>query len=790
MAQIEQVLEFEKVKAMVAAHLRSAYGQDQLAALTPQEDRALVSRWLDEGDEAERFLTREGGFLLPPCPDVRQCVTRAEKDGVLEGSELNGVRFCIQGFREARTILARDEELPLLGSLAAALLELDSVERGIEYALSPDGSVLDQASPELRRIRHERRQLRERIRAKMDGLIRATELQKYLQDAIITVRNDRYVVPVKSEFRGRLPGIIHDQSASGHTIFVEPMALVDMNNDLTRLEMEEREEVQRILQQLSESVGRCADAIRSNCELYGRLDVIFAKSRFARQYHCIRPIIDEAAIRLLEARHPLIPVAEVVPVTVTIEADKSLLVVSGPNTGGKTVVLKTIGLFVLMAKCGLFIPAAKGSGIPLFRHIFVNIGDEQSIEQNLSTFSSHMRQLISMLADVGSQDLVLIDEIGTGTDPEEGAAIAAAILDELVRRSCKAVVTTHYQAIKVYASTNPKAINGRMDFDSQNFRPTYRLTVGLPGGSYALRISERLGLPYTVLERARTYLNPEYLHFEQVLTSLEEEQRRAEEIRLTLSGKQEALNLALAEVRQQQLELDRNREKQLAKAKRDAQLILHRVRQETEALRARLQELEKETDREKRRKQLRGIQSVTGELMSTLGGTEREQPDTQPLPEQELTPGRSVYLRSLEQAGVIQSVSGNTVTVQVGSLRMNVKRSECHRLPAGKTAVQVPDGEPVRRRAVRVAEATAAAAVPLEIDVRGQTADEAITVVDRQIDQAALHGILSFTIIHGKGTGALRKQIRQYLNRHPQVADCEIGAWNQGGDGVTVVKLK
>ncbi|MGI6199473.1 MAG: endonuclease MutS2 [Christensenellales bacterium] len=785
-----RVLEYPKIIDKLCENTRSDMGRELAAALLPSGDVSQVRSALRETDEAESYLYRLGSNPVPGFTDVRGLLKRAAAGAVLGMGQL---LLCAQVLHASRTLKEQldkpqtDEHgnpLPagVIRSLAQLLFTEPEVERAITDSILGEDEMSDNASGRLAEIRRKKRQCADRVKEKLNSLIRSSTTQKYLQDAYISVRGGRYVLPVKAENRGAIPGLIHDQSSSGATLFIEPMAVVEINNDLRRLEAEEREEMDRILGLLSAQLGEVEPSLSENLELMAKLDFIFAKGVLSRQMRAIAPeLTDNMSLRLVRARHPLLDPAKVVPLDLWLGEEFTQLIITGPNTGGKTVSLKTVGLLSAMTQAGLHIPAALGSRMAVFEQIFADIGDEQSIEQSLSTFSSHMTNIVAIVDQADADSLILLDELGAGTDPAEGAALAMEILEELRRAGARTMATTHYSELKAYALTTPQVENASMEFDVASLRPTYRLSVGIPGKSNAFEISEKLGLPERIIERSRQRLSQDTIRFEEVLSSAEAQRQVAlRERELAEEARREMIALR-DEADQLKAQMAAQREKLQRQAREEAKRVLLQAREQTEQLIKQIKQAQKEAGHdpamEAARAARRQIESSLGKVQQAP--KEPERPLGEPL--EEVSPGQTVFVASLDREAVaLTGASGKgQVQVQAGSMKLNVKLSDLRR------AAQPKKAAPERSR-TKIAPRQAA----LEVDIRGMDVETGILEVDRYLDDAVLSGLKTVQIIHGKGTGVLRAGIHQHLKRHPQVASYRLGAFGEGESGVTVVELK
>jgi DNA mismatch repair protein MutS2 len=661
----------------------------------------------------------------------------------------------------------------------------------ITRCISERGEVLDQASEKLSAIRRDVKSAHEKLMSKLDRIINDGHIAPMLQEAIVTQRNGRYVIPLRADYKGRVKAIIHDQSASGATLFVEPLATVELNNQWQEMILQEQEEERRILLDLSMQVGSCADALSHIVESLAALDFAFMCARYAFDMHAMEPDLvafeqnrpdnhPGSTIRLIQARHPLLDPTNVVPVDLVLDEKTFALVLTGPNTGGKTVTLKTLGLLVLMAQSGLHIPVRSGSSLNVFPKIFADIGDEQSIEQSLSTFSGHIRNIVHILKRADRASLVLFDELGAGTDPQEGAALARAILSNLIQRGITCLVATHYPELKTYAHSTPGAINGSMEFDLKSLRPTYRLNIGLPGRSNALLIAEKIGLPASIIEDARSSVSPDDVRAEDLLDEIHSQRdlartdrATAENARLDAEKIQRELYDRLARIEDERRAVLENARLEAEKRIADLENELSGLRKELIRARQPLQALEQPRE-------------SLGELREKIEKPVERKPGTSS-PKTGLRLGERVYIRSLGMEGVICGISADDVEVQVGSMRLRTRQDEIDRrtgVPVTETPVEPP------ARSFSGAGSSIAPSPGMEIDLRGQRAEDALIAMERYIESAYLAGMPFVRIIHGKGTGRLRQVLRDALHASPHVTRWEDGLRNEGGEGVTVAHLQ
>jgi DNA mismatch repair protein MutS2 len=783
-----RTLEYAKVVAHLAEYTSTQRGRELAEGLQPFSDRAKVTQELELTANAVAVLRQAPAVPFGGIRDLRQTISRARVGGGLSGEELLSVGSTLRATRLMKGFFSDlPDPVEALQGWARGLTVLRLTEVAIEKAIDDNGTVKDDASEKLGQIRREIRTLQGRVKDKLDSILRSSQYRTYFQDALYTMRGDRYVIPIKQEYRHQFPGILHDQSASGATVFIEPMALVNLNNDLKGLISSEQTEVEKILLALSVHVSAQADVIESNCDILAQLDFAFAKARMALDMRAVKPFFAEAGrVNLRQARHPLIPAAVVVPIDIQIGGEFDTLLITGPNTGGKTVALKTLGLLTMMMQSGLFVPAAPESEMDVFEDIFADIGDEQSIEQSLSTFSGHMTNLVRILSQVTPHCLVLIDEIGAGTDPEEGTALAMAILEYLHAQEIRTVATTHYGELKAFAYTHPGVENASVEFDLETLRPTYRLLIGVAGSSNAFAISRRLGLSKEIVDRARALTGGEHQKFETVLSVMEEHKRASERER------EESSVLRLESVRLRQViekekQLWENKKKDIvAKARNDADELMRQTRLEAEEVIAELKRQFSMAQHASLQNNIEGVRRRIREKISELNPltTNSEPMDFETGTQAKLIKGAIVFVESLGQQGCILSLDGESVTVQMGALKTMVPVSQCKVLKKSEQKRM-----PAQERSERSTSSERPQPVSREIDIRGLNNEEAAYVLEKYIDDAILAGLDSISVIHGKGTGALRKGVRAFLMAHPRVKGVTIGEINQGGTGVSVAKL-
>ena len=777
-----RVLEFNKILEMLAELCSTEPGQAAARALKPSGEADTVRLWQAQTDEASAVFAYSGGNPMAHFTDVRPYLKLAKAGGTLSPKALLQVADALKAARIVRNALVTDrEDTPNLTEMGSRLSTNRSLEEEIFDAILSEDEISDHASPDLYNIRRQMRVLNERVREKLNGIIRSSTMQKYLMDAIVTQRNGRYVVPVKAECRASVPGIVHDQSGTGSTLFIEPMAVVEAGNELKQWTIKEHNEIERILGAFSDRIAPDAELIANNHDLLAALDMIFAKAALGRRMNAVPPRLNtEGHVRLVQARHPLIDPDKVVPSTLWLGEDFSVLVITGPNTGGKTVTLKTVGLLSLMAQAGLQIPAAYGSELAIFDEVFADIGDEQSIEQSLSTFSSHMTNIVSIMNKVTPRDLVLFDELGAGTDPTEGAALAQVILNALLKIKTRTAATTHYSELKAYALSTKGVENASVEFDVATLRPTYRLSIGVPGKSNAFEISRRLGLPEYLIEEAKDLLSHDTIRFEDVIANAEYHRQIAEKERqLAEEARAETVRLR-NEAEKLYKDMEEKRDASTRKAKEEARRIVEKARRDSESILYDLKKMKKAgaaPDHEVnalRKKLEEGIDSLS-EGLKTPTGNFAEPPKT-------LKVGDIVEITHLNTKGTVLAIpdAKGEVQLQAGIMKLKAHLSQ----------LRLVKEEKPKKKVSSVSVQTGMRTVPLSCDVRGLALDEALEEVEQYLDEATLAGLHEVTIVHGKGTGILREGIQKHLKTYPHVKSFRRGKYGEGEEGVTVVELK
>ena len=779
-----RVLEFTKIRDRLASKAMTDMGRERCEALVPSSNMTEIQRMQAETEEATVILQYVGASPLVPFSDVRASLTLAEKGATLSPKALLEVAALMQSARAARKALDTERDnTPILKELAQRLSKLHNVEQDITNAIISEDEIADRASNELMDIRRHLRGANERIKEKLNQMIRSSTFQKYLQDPIVTMRNDRYCLPVKAEYRGSVPGLVHDQSSTGATLFIEPMAAVEMGNELRTWAAKEKQEIERILAALSAEIAPYADQLRETVETLAELDYIFAKGMLSREMNAVSPKLNRNGyINIIRGRHPLIDREKVVPSNLWMGKDFTSLIITGPNTGGKTVTLKTVGLLTLMAQAGLQVPADLGTELAVFEQVFADIGDEQSIEQSLSTFSGHMTTIVSIMHEVTPDDLVLFDELGAGTDPTEGAALAQAILQRLLNIRVRTLATTHYSELKAFALSTKGVENASVEFDVETLRPTYRLSIGVPGKSNAFEISRRLGLPENLIDDAKKLLSSDSVRFEDVIANAEYHRQVAErerEIARQASAETVKLRDEAEKLRKQ---MEDQRENTIKKAKADARRIMEQTRRESESIIADLKRMKKEQQNPDA--QVNAIRRRIENNVDNLSEGLLQKVDTG-LPPKEVRKGDTVEILTIGSQGTVLAPANakGEVEVQAGILKLKVNISQLR-------LVKQQDKPKPQPTSVHLKTGAMERTVRMECDVRGMALDEAIMTVDQYLDQAILAGMGEVSIIHGKGTGVLRSGIQQHLKHHMHVASCRLGVYGEGESGVTIVTLK
>jgi len=783
-----RVLEYNKILDLLGAEAASSITRKVIEELKPSLDVFQIKEMLAETTEAVSVIMRKGALPLGSFYDIRDSVWLADKGSTLSMKQLLEILYNLQVTRNAASFLKSDlPELPVIRGLAELLSIQKRLEENIDRCIISEDEMADAASPELKNIRRSIQRQNEAIRVKMNQILNSSDNRTILQDALVTMRQGRYVVPVKQEHKAKFPGIVHDQSATGATLFIEPQAIVNLNNELRELELGEKIEIERILAELSAEVAAVRDDLLNNQDILQKLDFIFAKGKLSAKMKGTEPEINtQGVLRIKDGRHPLIGKDKVVPISIAIGKGYQTLVITGPNTGGKTVTLKTVGLFVLMTQSGLHVPAGYGTEMPVLLKVFADIGDEQSIEQSLSTFSSHMTNIVNIVENSGKDTLVLLDELGAGTDPLEGAALAISILEHLYDKGVKTIATTHYTELKKYAIATKGVENASMEFDIETLSPTYRLSIGTPGRSNAFEISQKLGLKPVIIKHAKGMLEQGDIEFEDVISSIEKDKKKAEEER------DEAILLNLEIKRQKEqfekerAKLEEQREKILSKAKEEAREMIREAKELTDQVQKELKELEKFNapgDRNRKFEEARRkIREASDQYKEKLAVPE----NPNPVRAGELKIGDRVKVLSLDQKGNVLTLPDDKdeLQIQVGLMKITVNLDNITRIQDGNGK---KEGKTSRYGTLYRSKVQS---VTPSINVRGSLLDDAVMDVDKYLDDAYIAGLKEVTIIHGRGEGILRDGIHKMLKSHKHVAKFRKGAYNEGGDGVTVVELK
>jgi len=787
----KSVLEFDKIIERLSDFAETSNGKKEAMRLQLSYDTEGVEFKQKQTAEALSIIIEKGTPPLGGVADIKEYVKRGSVGGIIS---LKGLLSCADTLRAARLIknyvlLNNKEErsFEILEKLCSSIYSNKETEDRIFAVIISEEEIADDASPELKRIRREIQIKQNSIKNKINQIVGSSAMQKYLQENIVTMRNDRYVIPVRKEYRSMVKGIIHDQSSTGSTLFIEPMAIVEMTNEISDLKSEEKKEIERILLELSVMIGDIASEMLANQEILTELDFIFAKGKYAISINGIEPKVnDRGYIRIKKGRHPLIDPSVVVPIDAYLGDEFTTLIITGPNTGGKTVSLKTLGLFTLMGMAGLHLPAEYGTEISVFSSVYADIGDEQSIEQSLSTFSSHMTNIVKIMEEVNEKSFVLFDELGAGTDPTEGAALAISILETLHERKIVTAATTHYSELKLYALTTDGVINGSVEFNVETLSPTYKLLIGVPGKSNAFEISKKLGLRQEIIDKAKRNIEDNKVEFEDALREIEDnriyiEEKKREIQRLDDESRKKHSSF----IDKERKSLEKS-EKMIDEANYEARKIIESARKEAAEIIKELRKLNVDMDKDKARR-INELRQSLNEKTKELGGnqyTEQIYKEDNYDEETPLSNGDAVLVRSLNQKGhIISDVDGSqNVMVQIGLLKMKVKKADL-------VKIKSEEEEKQRTSTTRMIKLKTSSINPV-IDLRGLNLDEAILELDKYLDDAFMSNLNEVQVIHGKGTGVLREGITQFLKRHKHVKESRLGSFNEGGDGVTVVTFK
>ena len=788
-----RTLELDKILAMLAEHTSNEETRRMALAVRPYDDLQTIR---NECRKVSQALSLSVQFGTPPFSsfkDVSTSAARAKSGAVISLRDLMDIAAMLRQIKGLADWYSHCENVETdLDYLFSRLSPNDWLLEKLERSIISDTEISDAASPELAAIRRKINRAEIQLRETLDKMIKNKTTQQYLQESSVTIRDGRFVLPVKSEYRGQVSGLIHDTSATGQTIFIEPMAIVEANNDIRLLEGKEQEEIERIIAELCRDCGDYADILCENYKICTELNLYFAKSNLAARLNCTLPEInDDGRVHLKKARHPLIDKNKAVPIDLSLGEDYQALIITGPNTGGKTVALKTLGLLSAMTMCGLLIPVSDGSSITIFSHILADIGDSQSIEQNLSTFSSHTNKVIEIINTADERSLVLLDELGSGTDPVEGAALAVAVIKRLMDNGARIMVTTHYQELKVFAINSPDVENASCEFDIETLRPTYRLIVGSPGKSNAFAISESLGMPSDIIAEAKTLVSDANTQLEEVIGKLEETRLELERQKDDIVCLKRQAQEHEEAVRKEREELEKAKSAELEKARMRAMTIIEQTKAESNELLDELEKLRKEKEKKNFSENVSGMKSRTkqsfNKMYDTANPVDNRDPNADYVLPRKLRRGDTVYVVDLQRKGIVSGEPDGSdfVFVQMGVMKtkMNISRLR----------LEEPEKVEFRNKSVKKVGRVGVKAErrgKMELDIRGCACDDGVYQLDSFIDRAVMSNISTVTIIHGKGTGLLRSAVHQRLKSHPSVKTFRLGLFGEGEDGVTIAELK
>lgn len=785
MSNLLRILEYNKIIEILAKHAATSLGREICTKLEPSFSFNTVSSLIAETREAVNISIKYTTPSFSSIHDIRLALKRAEISSILSIEELTNIADTLRGTRMLKNYFNNiEEDFTVLGDYFNKLYSNISVEDEIYRCIDNNGNISDHASSELRNIRNQIKVAESRIKDKISSIVKGQAYSKYLQENIVTIRNDRYVIPVKQEYRANVPGLVHDSSSTGSTLFIEPLEIVEANNKIHELYINEKIEIEKILTALSGLIWPLTEVLYASLNVIARLDFCFAKAKYALDLSAFEPKLNtNGYINLKKARHPLIAKDKVVPIDIYLGKDFSTLIITGPNTGGKTVTLKTVGLISLMAYSGLFVPCNENSEVAVFDNIFADIGDEQSIEQSLSTFSAHMTNLVQIINSVNSNSLVLVDELGSGTDPVEGSALAMAILEHLYKVGAKTLASTHYSELKTYALSTKGVKNASCEFDINTLMPTYKLIIGLPGKSNAFAISKKLGLSENILETAQSFLSTENVDFENVISNLQKETHKLNKVREKSEKDKKEISLLKGEIIKNKKELEKQKKEIIESAKEEAREILISA-----------QEVAKESIREiKKAKKLKetsmnkNFEDAKGKIKSQLSKIQNVNTDSdddyKPF---EIKINDIVYVPSLDQEAKILSLpdKNNMVQIQAGVIKTKVNVNKLR--PINSNLLKTSN----KKNNVKISVGNKANNISSEIHLLGLRADEAINLLENYIDSALLANLSTIRIVHGKGTGALKKAVHEYLKNNPHVKSYRIGNFGEGDLGVTIAELK
>lgn len=786
-----KTLELHKILEMLASHTSNETTRQMALDIKPCFDCDEVRREIGKVSQAFELSVRFGTPPFSAFKDINGHLRRAKSGGRLSLKDLLEVLSMLKQIKSLHDWYRHCEDTETdLDYLFSGLIPNDSLLQRLETSIVSEEELSDGASSELANIRRKIRQTSTKLRSTLDKMVKSASMQKCLQDAVIIMRDGRYVLPVKSEYKGAVPGLVHDTSSTGQTYFIEPMSIVDCNNDIRILESQEQEEIDRIIRALTAECAMCADSIAEGWRVCTILNLYFAKSNFAAKMKATAPVIsDDGVIELKRARHPLIDPAKAVPVDISIGEEYSALIITGPNTGGKTVSLKTTGLLTLMTMCGLLIPVADGSRVSVFDNILVDIGDNQSIEQNLSTFSSHINQVIDIIDKADGRSLVLLDELGSGTDPVEGAALAVSVIERLKASGAKLMVTTHYQELKIYAIETEDTQNASCEFDLDTLKPTYKLITGSPGKSNAFAICRSLGMPSDVIEEAKSLVSTENMRFEKVIEKLENARAELEKQNAELDKLRREAAENAARLERELAELEEMKEKELDRARSISMNIIENTKVKSNELLDELQSIKKQKSKEKFDSMVSDAERLSKKSLNSMYDNanpvvKKKQNENYKLP-RALKTGDYVFIPSMNQNGTVVSNqdSKGFVFVQAGIMKIKVSANELR-------LAQKQDTQNKNKTKFTPKKNTVSRKVQQELDIRGFASDEGVMEVDMFINHAVMTGLSLVTIIHGKGTGVLRSAVHARLKKMPVVKSFRLGVYGEGEDGVTIVELK
>jgi len=786
-----RVLEFEKIIDKLKGLTTSELGKELVDELVPQTDFKTVEKLLTETSDGVSCIMRRGSPPLGGINDIRTSLKRLDIGGVLNPGELLRLGGVLRAARKLKSYAndrVNENNENCVNELISCLESNAKLEQKIDFCIISEEEIADNASSTLKNIRRQIKDHQATIKDKLNDLIRSSKHQKHIQESVVTIRGDRYVIPVKQEYKNEIPGLVHDASSSGATLFIEPMAVVEANNNIKQLKIKEQAEIDKILAELSQEASLILPQLNANMSIMAKLDFIFAKARLADDYNCMCPKINQdGRIIIKKGRHPLLDAKKVVPIDFWIGDKFNSLIVTGPNTGGKTVSLKTVGLFTLMTQSGLHVPANEGTEMSIFEKIYADIGDEQSIEQSLSTFSSHMKNIVDILAHVNNRTLALFDELGAGTDPTEGAALAMSILECLHQIGATTLATTHYSELKVYAISTIGVENASCEFDVETLQPTYRLLIGVPGKSNAFAISKRLGLTDDIIERPKEFLSQEDIRFEDILLSIEKNRSEAEREKMRAESYRLEAQRLKKDLEDQKSKLAAQKDSELRKAREEARQILMDSKRQAEELVSEMKRLAKQQEESEVRRQTEELRQKLNKSISNLDDSlvESIMPRKGLVkPPKNLKPGDTVLIVNLNQKGTVLSIpdKNGEAQIQAGIIKINVHVSNLKLVDEQKQQI-------LKTGAGRMG-ISKAQNMSSEIDLRGMMLDEAMENVDKYLDDASIAGMGEVTLIHGKGTGALRAGLQKYLKHNPHAKSFRLGKIGEGENGVTVVELK